>query len=439
MTNTRYLPKGGVNPPDDRAISRAAAIMNAAVPSVAVIPLLQHAGAPARCIVKPGDVVREGMLIGEADGQYSANVHSSIPGRVREVRRTTSHDGVSAEAVVIELGGAFEKSGRRQGIRGWDNLSRGDLLSRVQAGGIVGLGGHLVPTHLKLRERPGVKPSLLVANGVGSEPSLSADFALMREKPREIAEGLRICRAIVDCGRLVLALGEDAEELVPAFEQAFRDFGMECEIALLSSRYPQGNEQLIVASIEGAPAPVPASASTVVLNVGTLLAVYEAVVLDRPLIERVLTVTGSSVRVPRNLKVRIGTRIEDLFDDCGGLTSAPGKIVIGGPMRGIAVDTLDVPVTKGTAGVMVFSGADARTPTEWPCIRCGSCVEACPWDLVPTRLYKLIKQGELATARQEGLARCTECGCCAYACPSHIPLSAVLRSGKQALKREGDG
>ena len=439
MTNTKNLTRGGVNPPDDRAISGAAAIVNAAVPSVAVIPLLQHAGRPARCVVKAGDVVREGMLIGAADGQYSANVHSSIPGKVREVRQITAHGGRPSEAVVVELGGEFEKSGKRQGVRGWDNLSRGDLLARVHAGGIVGLGGHLLPTHLKLKDRAGVKPSLLVANGVGSEPSLSADFALMREKPKEIAEGLRICRSLTDCGRLVLAVGEEADGLVPGFERAFRELGMECEIALLSSRYPQGNEQLIVASIEGAPSPVPTTSSTVVLNVGTLLAVYEAVVLDRPFIERVLTVTGSPVREPRNLKVRLGTRIGDLFDDCGGLSAEPGKIVIGGPMRGIAIDTLEVPVTKGTAGVMVFAGADARTPTEWPCIRCGSCVEACPWDLVPTRLYKLIQQGELATARKEGLARCTECGCCAYACPSHIPLSAVLRGGKLALKRESDG
>ena len=413
--------------------------MNAAVPSVAVIPLLQHAGRPARAVVKPGDVVREGMLIGSADGQYSANVHSSIPGRVREIRRIAGHGSRASEAVVIELGGEFEKSGRRQAVRAWDSLSRADLRAMVRAGGIVGLGGHLVPTHLKLRDRAPAAPSLLVANGVGSEPSLSADFALMREKPREIAEGLRICRKIVECGRAVLAIGEDAEELVPGFEQAFRALGMECEIALLSSRYPQGNEQLIVAGIEGADAPAPVSASTIVLNVGTLLAVYEAVVLDRPLIERVVTVTGTPVHMPRNLKVRLGTRIEDLFDDCGGLAAPPGKIVVGGPMRGIAVDTLDVPVTKGTAGVMVFAGADARTPTEWPCIRCGSCVEACPWGLVPTRLYKLIQQGELAAARKEGLARCTECGCCAYACPSHIPLSSVLRSGKQALKRDGNG
>jgi Na+-translocating ferredoxin:NAD+ oxidoreductase subunit C len=436
MTKAKNLTRGGVNPPDDRVTSRAAAIVNAAVPSVAVIPLLQHAGRPARCIVKPGDFVREGMLIGTADGQYSANVHSSIPGKVREVRRLGGRD---SEAVVIELGGEFDRSGKRQAAHSWESLGRGDLLAKVQAAGVVGLGGHLVPTHLKLKSRAADTPSLLVANGVGSEPSISADFALMREKPREIAEGLRICRLLVDCGRLVLALGEDAEELVPAFERTFHELGMECGIALLSSRYPQGNEQLIVASIEGSPSPVATSASTVVLNVGTLLAVYEAVVLDRPFIERVLTITGLPVRMPRNLKVRLGTRIGDLFDDCGGLTAEPGKVVIGGPMRGIAVDTLDVPVTKGTAGVMVFAGADARTPTEWPCIRCGSCVEACPWDLVPTRLYKLIQQGELATARKEGLARCTECGCCAYACPSHIPLSAVLRSGKRELKRDGDG
>ena len=276
-----------------------------------------------------------------------------------------------------------------------------DLLGRIQAAGVVGLGGEQVPTHLKLALTPGRTVTLLVANGIDCEPSLSADSVLMREKAREIAEGIRVCRSLLNPARTVLALGEESARLAGEFEHVFRELHLSCEILLMPSRYPQGNEQLILSTLEGdrpkAPAP-----SSVVLNVGTLNAIYEAVAFDRPLIERVLTVTGFPVAAPKNLKVRIGTRIGDLFDDCGGFTSEPGKIVMGGPMRGIAVDSLDMPVTKGTLGVVAFSRSEARTRTQWPCIHCGVCVEACPWDLVPTRLFKLIQQGDITAAQRKG-------------------------------------
>ena len=438
MTHSNSLPRGGVIPPDSSLISREAPIANAAVPSVAVIPMLQHAGRAAVCVVKPGDLVREGMLIGRADGAHSANVHSSIPGRVVEVRRLALQEGVSSDAVVIELGGEFDRSGRPRTLKGWGKLSRIDLLGKIQSAGVVGLGGELVPTHLKLAVMPGKSASLLVANGIDCEPSLSADYALMREKPGEIVEALRICQVLVGAARVVLALGEDAEGLVPEFERALARTGLQCEIALMPSRYPQGNEQLVVSSLDGTRLSGP-HAGSVVLNVATLFAVYEAVVMDAPLIERVLTVTGAPVAAPRNLKVRLGTPVRDLFDDCGGLSARPGKIVVGGPMRGVAIASLDIPVTKGTAGVTAFAGAEARTPKEWPCIHCGVCVEVCPWDLVPTRLHKLIQQGEIEQAMGEGLGRCTECGCCAFACPSHIPLVDILRTGKRSRGRTVDG
>jgi electron transport complex protein RnfC len=436
MTHANSLLRGGVNPPDTSLISREAAIANAVVPSVAVIPMLQHAGRAAICVVKPGDLVREGMLIGRADGIRSANVHSSIPGRVVEVRRLPQPAG--CDAAVIELGGEFDRSGKPRTLHGWEKLSRIDLLGRIQSAGVVGLGGELVPTHLKLATMAGKAGSLLVANGIDCEPSLSADFALMREKPVEIVEALRICQALVGAARVVLALGEDADGLVPEFERAFKRAGLQGEIALMPSRYPQGNEQLVLSSLDGV-RPSGPRAPSVVLNVATLFAVYEAVVMDKPLIERVLTVTGMSVAAPRNLKARLGTPVGDLFDDCGGLRTPPGKIVVGGPMRGVAIASLDVPVTKGTAGVTVFAGAEARTRKEWPCIHCGICVEVCPWELAPTRLHKLIQQGEIETAMSEGLGLCTECGCCAFACPSHIPLVDILRTGKRSRGRVIDG
>jgi electron transport complex protein RnfC len=438
MMNAKILTRGGVRPPDDSLISRTLPLANAAVPSRAVVLLRQHAGPAAECVVRPGDSVREGSLLGRAAGPLSANVHSPIPGIVQEVRDTADpYGGVPCRAVVVDFGGEFDRSGKARRRHAWENLSRSDLLARIQAAGVVGLGGGLVPTHVKLARPPEAVVPLLVANGVDSDPSLSADSLLLREKTAEIAEALRICRSILNPARVVLALGEASREYAPAWGQVFRTHGLACELVLLPSRYPQGHEQLVLAALNGAPPS--AASSSVVLNVATLHAIWEAVVLGSPLIERVLTVTGTPVVRPRNLKVRIGTRIGDLFEECGGLRETPRKIVVGGPMRGVAVDSLDTPVTKATSGVVAFGAADARTRIEWPCIRCGACIEACPWDLVPSRLHKLVLQGNLAAAREEGLERCTECGCCAFACPSHIPLVALLRTGRKRAAAAGGG
>ncbi|HEY9595365.1 MAG TPA: RnfABCDGE type electron transport complex subunit C [Spirochaetia bacterium] len=431
MTQTQIPLSGGVNPPTDNLVSRSRGITNASVPSLAVIPLRQHVGAPARCVVKPGDLVEEGMLIGSAEGDDSANVHASIPGRVVEIRRVSLPGAAPCDAVVVELGGRFGRSGQPRRKRGWDGVSRTELLARIRAAGVVGLSGSVSPTHRKLALPTGRSTSVLVANGLGGEPALTADFALMRERAREIAEAMRICRALLDPGRAVIALPDDAGELVPAFEEAFHELHVQAEAVLVSSRYPQGHADLLVDAIAGQGA----VAEAVVLNVGTLNAIYDAVVGDQPLIERVLTVAGTPVSEPRNLKVRIGTRIGDLFEECGGLTEPVGKVVVGGPMRGVAVASLDVPVTKGTTGVIAFTEREAHAPTEWPCVRCGNCVEVCPWGLIPTRLFKLIEKGDFAGAGDEGLSRCTECGCCAYSCPSHIPLVDVIRMGKQGRNR----
>jgi Na+-translocating ferredoxin:NAD+ oxidoreductase subunit C len=434
MTDAKSLQKGGVRPPNDSHVSRTSAIANAMVPSRAIIPLLQHSGTAARCVVKPGDTVTEGMLIGRAEGAVCANVHASIPGTVAAVTDITLPDGTASPAVFIDLAGEFAKSGRPLQPRAWEALSGMELLARIQSAGVVGLGGELTPTHLKLTPTPGSAVGLLVATGIDSEPALSADYALSREKTAQIAEALRICRRLLEPRRMVLALDEDAQDLAAAYEAAFAQVKLGCEIAILPSHYPQGHEQLVLSAVgdDGA------TGRSVILNVATLHAVYEAVVLDKPLIERVLTVAGDPVAQPRNLKVRLGTRLGDLFEECGGLLREPRKIVIGGPMRGIAVSSLDIPVMKGTSGVTVFDGARARARVEWACIRCGMCIEVCPWDLVPTHLCKLIRRGGFRAAHDEGLSRCTECGCCAYACPSHIPLVAVFKDGKKARAGDSD-
>jgi len=432
MYPTKLL-KGGIDPPSVTTVPPGSAIVNAALPSRALIPLLQHAGAPARCLVKPGDLVREGMIIGRAEGLRSAHVHASIPGVVREVRPFTLPTGESCEAVTIELGGSFETSGKPTVRRAWDGLHRADLLQKIRAAGVVGLGGESLPTHLKLAADAGRAVSLLAANGLDCEPSLSVDAALLRQKPAEIVEGLRICQSLLSPRRTVLALGDHSEELVGEFERLIDRCGMTAEVLVLPARYPQGHEQLVASAISGTP---PGADPTVtVLNVATLLAVFDAVVLERPLIERVMTVTGSTLSRPQNLKVRLGARVGDLLEECGG-QPATQKVVMGGPMRGVSVQSLDLPVTKGTLGILALGASEARAPAELPCIRCGACIEACPWGLAPTRLFKLVRIGKATAAFREGLSRCTECGCCSYVCPSRIPLSSILGQGKLRHSRE---
>ena len=432
MTYHAKLPRGGVDPPAEIPVPRGSGIVNAAIPSCAVIPLLQHSGKPALCMVKPGDRVREGMLIGKADGLHSAHVHASIPGVVADVRDHSLPTGQTCAAVIIELGGEFETSGKPRTRHEWDSLSRLDLLDRVKSAGVVGLGGGSTPTHLKLAVPPGSSSSILVANAVECEPSLGGDGALLHEKAMEIVEGLRICQTLLRPARTVIALGEHLDDLVAELERAILSKGMKADVEVLPSRYPYGHEQLVLAALDSPPSR--GGRAQTVLNVATLNAIYEAVVLEKPLIERVLTVTGSCLPHPRILKARFGTALRELLEECGGLSTREGKVVMGGPMRGISVETLDLPVTKGTAALIAFAGPAARPQPELPCIRCGSCIEACPWDLVPTRLFKLVRMGETAAAAREGISRCTECGCCAYSCPSRIPLVAVLRDGKRALR-----
>jgi len=398
--------------------------------------MLQHAGQPARCLVRPGDKVQEGMLIGKAEGASSANVHSSIPGIVTRVSEVPGADGIASVAALIEFGGEFDRTGKPSAATEWEKLPRAELLGRIRSCGVVGLGGGLLPTHLKLAPGAERRTVFLVANGIECEPSLHADVSLMREKSRQVVAGMRICQRILEATRMVLAISESSrEELEPLFREASgKD---ELEIVALSGRYPQGHEDLVRKailsrdSLSNGGAAGGGAGTCIILNVATLYAVFEAVVMQRPLIERYVTVTGSAVRRPGVLKVRIGTRLGDLFEECGGLMEPPGKVVVGGPMRGISVASLDFPVTKGVAGVMAFTRAEARPGFALPCIRCGACVEACPWELVPTRLNKLVERGDVTTALAEGLSSCTECGCCAYACPSRIPLVDTLRRGKR--------
>ncbi len=417
--------RGGASLPPGAGPSPREPISNAAVPARAVISMRQHAGDAAECVVQPGDLVREGMQIGKACGPRCTHVHASIPGRVVAVEDAPDGAGGTSPAAVVELEGEFDRSGRARADRRWGQMETAELLAAVQSAGIVDMGRVPVPVHVKLARRPGDAPCLLVANAVRDDPSIPGVSALLAGRVREVVEGIRIAVRLLGPSRAVLAVGGADRELVPAFERAIDAEGGAVHIAVVSSRYPQADEELL-----GAVVARPGDGRPVVLAAAAILAVREAAVLDRPLIETVVSVAGSIVRSPRTLKARLGTRIGELLEECGGCVEEPAAIVLGGLMAGRLAASAEAPLTKSVSGVIALSAREARPPRSLPCIRCGACIDACPWGLDPGSLCKLIAHGRILQARAEGLDACSLCGCCAHACPSRIPLAAALASGR---------
>jgi len=440
MTIARTFPRGGIHPEEHKEVTRKRHIWNAAIPSHCIVPLLQHAGAPAEATVKRGDRVREGMLIGRAAGSVSAHVHSPIPGVVTELRDLFLPSGVKTTAVVIRLEGEFDRLGKAPQRHEWAKLSRRELLGLIQEHGVVGMGGSSVPTHLKYQLPKGRECTHLILNGCESEPYLSGEHRLMVEHPEEIVEGLQIAAAILRPAHVVVGIEANKPDAIAAVQRVVKEGGLDVRVYPLKVKYPQGDEKQLVRAVMGEEIPSggsPIDVGAVVSNVSTVMALFEAVCLWKPVIERVVTVSGDAVANPSNLKVRIGTTIGELIQECGGLVKEPERIVCGGPMMGATVTDLSTPVTKDTSAVLALTAAEVHAGEETPCIQCGRCVRSCPMGLEPTLLYKLIDHREYAAAVENGLADCVECGCCSYSCPARIPLVEGMRSGKQVARTEG--
>ena len=428
------FPRGGVHPRDNKSHARSAPIQKAAIPSLSTVPLQQHLGAPAERIVEPGDEVREGMEIAKSGGFVSAPIHAPIPGVVKEIRSLFLPNGVSTDAVVIELSGEFDRSGKEQPIREVDELSSQDLLKIVAQMGIVGLGGATFPTHVKLSVPKGTTIDSFLINGVECEPYLCADHRLMLEKSEEIIKGIEIVARILKPERIVLGIEENKPDAVRAMTEVVHKSSFPISINTLAVKYPQGDEKQLIKALLGREVPsggLPLDVGTIVSNVGTVLAIYEAVVLDKPLIERSLTVAGGAIENPANLKVRIGTPVSQLIEECGGFKEKPAKVIMGGPMMGFTLLDLDTPVTKGTSGILAMTQREARSSTRTPCLGCGRCIQVCPLGLNPTQIFKLVDHLEYEAAVKRGLMDCKECGCCGYTCPANIPLIQGMKLGKR--------
>jgi electron transport complex protein RnfC len=406
--------------------------VEAVLPPRAVVPLLQCLGAPAQVSVKIGDEVKVGQTIGVADGFVSVPVHAPIAGKVAAIGRFPHPTGGDHEAVVIEGDGSDVWHDSVHPRTDAESLTPDAIRAIVREAGIVGLGGAAFPTHVKLSP-PETKPiDTVILNGAECEPWLTADHRLMLEKPAEIMKGLVLFMRALKARRGVVGVEVNKPDAVLAMQAAVPS-GADIEVAAVEVKYPQGAEKHLIDAILGRKVPsggLPMDVAVVVQNVGTAFAAYEACHLGRPLIRRVVTLTGTPIAKPSNFMTRIGTLVSSLVEEAGGIRGDVGKVISGGPMMGVAQSTLDVPVIKGMSGILLLAPDETDTKPPEPCLRCGHCVFACPMKLVPTTIEQLVAIGKIDDAVDIGLLDCMECGSCAYVCPSRRRLVHHFKFGK---------
>ncbi|MGA7800169.1 MAG: electron transport complex subunit RsxC [Gammaproteobacteria bacterium] len=431
---------GGLRLPGHKDPSTSTPVVPARVPPRLILPLHQHIGQPAEALVKVGDDVLKGQLIGRAQGYVSAPVHASSSGRVVEVgERPVPHpSGLTALCVVIETDGLERWRRRDEPVADYKALDPSELRNRIRDAGIVGLGGAGFPSFIKMNPGAGHAIDLLVINGAECEPYISCDDMLMRERPADIVGGMAVLRHAIGARECVIAIEDNKPEAIAALQREVQAMGdPSVHVATVPTRYPTGGEKQLIKVLTDLEVPsqgLPADIGIVCHNVGTAAAVYRNMLDNEPLVSRMVTVTGAGVAEPRNLEVLIGTPIADLVAQCGGYTDAADRLVMGGPMMGFALPDDALPVVKTTNCILVASRADLPAPqAAMPCIRCGECVQVCPANLLPQQLYWYAHAKDFDKAQDYHLFDCIECGCCAQVCPSHIPLVQYYRFAKTEI------
>jgi Na+-translocating ferredoxin:NAD+ oxidoreductase subunit C len=426
--------KGGKVLPGKKHFSRDAAIEIPPLPGTVVIPLWQHAGSPAQACVAPGRRVRTGERIGKPDGALSAAVHASISGTVTAIGEISLPGGKRSPAVVIESDGRDEHAYLAPLPDGIDSAPS-VLLDRIDEAGIVGLGGAAFPAKVKLSPPRGKKADVLLINGAECEPYLTADYRLMVERAPEVVAGIRILLRVLGISRAIIGVERHSGPAIKMLEKAI---GNEPAISLrsLQVKYPQGAEKILIKSILGREVPsggLPIDVGAIVHNIGTAEAIYKAVVLGQPLIERVITVSGEAIPHPKNVLTRIGTPIGHLLDLCGGFSGEKAVLIAGGPMMGMPLESTDIPVFKGLSGVLALPRRSTNDPKEIVCINCGRCFAACPFGLNPAELSELGDQGFINEAMRLGVTDCCNCGLCTTMCPGGRNNAENIKALKEAV------
>ncbi len=432
----KTFPIGGVHPPENKLTS-GSEIQYLPLPVSVTIPVSQHIGAPASVIVNKDDKVKTGQVIAQNKGFVSSNIHSSVSGKVVKIDSVIDTSGYKQTAVFINTEGDewIDTIDRSSEILTDIKLSSEEIIKKCLESGIVGLGGATFPSHVKLTVPAGKRCDVLIINGVECEPYLTSDHRLMLERGEEILIGISILMRALKVSRAMIGIENnkpDAIDHMTKLATAFEGI----TVYSLKVKYPQGAEKQLIKALINREVPsgrLPLDVNTVVHNVGTAFAVYEAVQKNKPLFERVVTITGKSLSKPGNYFVRIGTPVKDLIAAAGGMPEDTGKIVSGGPMMGKAVSSTDVPVVKGTSGIILFPAGESVRMESMPCIRCAKCTQACALNLEPYLLMTLSEKGLFERAEKERITDCMECGSCSYTCPAGRPLLDYIRLGKSTV------
>jgi len=431
--------KGGVKLLDFKSLSKNEKIEEFKYPEKVIIPLSQHTGSPAKPVVKKGDYVVEGQIIGEITGFISSNIHSSVSGKVIDIVPWDLPTGKRTMSVIIESDGEGKSIEKIK--RDWLSLSKEEIINIVRDSGIVGLGGAAFPTHVKLTIPPGKKAEYVIINGCECEPFLTCDFRLMVEESENIVKGIEIIKKLLNPKKVFIGIEDNKIEAAKEIDKFIkaRNLSDSTEVVILKTKYPQGSEKHLIKAITGREVPsggLPFDVGCVVQNVQTVFAIKEAIYDGKPLIERVITVSGSGVKESKNLRVKIGTFAEEIIKYCGGVKGEIKKVIFGGPMMGFSSYTLKIPITKGTSGILIFTEKEVKDFEEYPCIRCGRCADACPMYLMPMLIDAYSRIEDFTKAKYYGAIDCIECGACAYVCPSKRHLVQSIRFAKSELLKK---
>jgi electron transport complex protein RnfC len=408
-------------------------VVPARLPAVAIIPMAQHIGAPCEPLVAVGDEVKTGQKVGDSQAFVTAPVHSSVTGKVVKIAPCNHPLGRQVKAVYINPDGEDIWHEDVSPRPDWEQAGPDELRKIVRNAGIVGMGGATFPTHVKLSPPPGTKIDYVLVNGAECEPYLTSDHRAMLERPADIITGLRIIMKAVNAPKAYIGVEDNKPDAVEAMKRAAAGLA-DVEVHALHTKYPQGAEKQLIKVFTGREVPsggLPSAVGCVVHNVGTCIAIADAVCSGKPLIERIVTITGSGVNEPKNMLVRVGTPMEEVIEQCGGLKPDVRKVILGGPMMGLAQPTVEnFPVIKGTSGILCLTSQEVELQAFRPCIRCARCVDACPVSIMPLFIGSAVEQGLYGQAESANAMDCIECGCCTYVCPSKRPLVQWIRLSK---------
>ena len=444
MEYSSWFFKGGCHIPDHKQPVSLNPILKASVPEKVYIATAQHIGAPAKPLVQKGDQVKVGQLICEAQGFVSANVHASVSGKIAGIEKRPLADGRFVECVVIENDGldTFDPSITENTYFN-ESITATEIIDKIKNCGVVGMGGAAFPTHIKyLPNKDGKKAQCIIINGIECEPYISDDYRSMLDCSDRIISGLRYLMKTADCDKAYIAIEDNK---VDAYEHMLKQTAAYPQIkpVLCKEKFPQGSEKQLVYSMTGREIPaggLPMDVGVIVNNIGTTMAVADAVEKNCPIFERAITVNGSGIEVPGNYIVRLGSLYEDVAKSAGGTKGNVLKLINGGPMMGFAVPGMDLPVIKNTTALLFMTQEDLpEFYDERHCVRCARCLNACPMQLEPTGMVHAIKRRDWEGARELDLLSCLECGSCTYVCPARIPLVQYFRLGKQYLANNGQG